>query len=806
MSLVDRVNRGVADLRGRDGTGLSLDDLAETFMFGGNPYPIMQTSMSMIGDEHIAATANDAFKGNGPIYALIQARMQAFSQVRFQWTQFVGSQPGDLFGTPELSVLERPWPGGTTSDLLARMEIHASVAGCAFVTRPKPNRLSVLRPDRVTIILGSQTDADHAAEAPDCEIAGFIHSTSSGDVTAYLPHQVAYYAPIPDPDCRFLGMSWITPVIRELQSDQLMTEHKARFMTNAATPNMAIKFDPTISVEQVKRFKAILETEHRGAWNAYKTLYLGGGADPVVIGKDFRQLDFASTQGKGESRLAAAAGVPPSWVGFSEGLQGSSLNSGNFQAARRRFSDGPQPLDAKILTQGGWATMGDVQPGMQVIGSDGRGHRVLDVFDQPAQDVYRVDFIDGTSVECTLGHSWTVSRESRRETWRTLTLGQIMEAGFQTPGRPPTWAVPLPDPIDYGPEADLPLDPYLLGLLLGDGTFSGEVRLTCGREDADETQSRIAELLPAGVSIRRQDRPDGAVLYLPGSAMATRRYHGHDTAAPRSVMGLAVESLGLLGVHGRDKFIPWQYLSASVKNRVALLQGLIDSDGCVTTQGSVRFTNGAPALINGVMELARSLGGLAWLRGVTRGDVQEVAISRLPTGIVPARLLRKQSRLGCRTWRRAKSMIGAELVRHVPTRCIKIDSPDSLYVTDGFTLTHNTMYHLWTSAATALETLVRPPNSGASLWFDSRVPFMREDADQVAAIQSQQAGTIASLIAAGFIPDTAVKAVMNNDWSLLRHSGLVSVQLLPADGTPPPGQPGDASSNGKAPSPAGTGA
>jgi len=119
-----------------------------------------------------------------------------------------------------------------------------------------------------------------------------------------------------------------------------MTEHKARFMINAATPNMAIRFDPTVSVEQVKRFKAVLESEHRGAWNAYKTLYLGGGADPVPIGKDFHQLDFAATQGKGESRLAAAAGVPPSWVGFSEGLQGSSLNAGNFQAARRRFSDG----------------------------------------------------------------------------------------------------------------------------------------------------------------------------------------------------------------------------------------------------------------------------------------------------------------------------------------------------------------------------------------------------------------------------------------------------------------------------------
>ncbi len=342
MSLVDRVNRGVLALRGqqRADATLTLDELAEMFVFGGNTYPLLQTTMGSVDEETVGSTANYGFKSNSPVFSLVMARMQVFSQIRFQWTRFVGSQPGDLFGTQELAVLERPWRGGTTSDLLARMELHASVAGCAFVTRPARDRLSILRPDRVTIVMGSQTDADDPSEAPDVEIAGFIHTTSRGRVTVFGPDEVAYYAPIPDPDYRFLGMSWITPVIREMQADSLMTEHKARFMTNAATPNLAIKFDATVSVEKAKQFKELLESEHRGAWNAYKTMYLGGGADPVVIGRDFQQLSFAATQGKGESRLASAAGVPPSWVGFSEGLQGSSLNAGNFQAARRRFSDG----------------------------------------------------------------------------------------------------------------------------------------------------------------------------------------------------------------------------------------------------------------------------------------------------------------------------------------------------------------------------------------------------------------------------------------------------------------------------------
>ena len=138
----------------------------------------------------------------------------------------------------------------------------------------------------------------------------------------------------------FLGMSWITPVLRDLQSDQAAVEHKYKFFENAATPNIAIKFDPSVTIETVRQFKELAEDEHRGAFNAWKTLYLGGGADVTPVGMSFREMDYAVIQGRAESRLAAAAGVPPSWVGFEEGLQGSSLNAGNFDSARRRFSDG----------------------------------------------------------------------------------------------------------------------------------------------------------------------------------------------------------------------------------------------------------------------------------------------------------------------------------------------------------------------------------------------------------------------------------------------------------------------------------
>lgn len=311
-------------------------------------FPFLRTTMPALDEEQIVGQLSGVAKSNGPTFALLLARLQVFSQARFQWTRFERGEPTDLFGSRELGILERPWPGATTADLLARMEMDVTGTGNCYIRRVRrtrfgEDRLVRLRPEWVTIVMGSREDAEHPAEAADVELLGYLYLPryDRGERMVTLePNEVAHYAPVPDPDAVFAGMSWLTPVIRDIQGDNAATIHKDRFFRNAATPNLAIKFDPSINLAAAKEFKEFIEAGHKGAWNAYKTLYLGGGADPIAIGKDFQQLDFAVTQGKGESRLAAAAGVPPSWVGFSEGLQGSALNAGNFTAARRRFGDG----------------------------------------------------------------------------------------------------------------------------------------------------------------------------------------------------------------------------------------------------------------------------------------------------------------------------------------------------------------------------------------------------------------------------------------------------------------------------------
>ncbi|HTE68099.1 MAG TPA: phage portal protein, partial [Actinomycetes bacterium] len=262
---------------------LSLDEYAELFRFTGfgGEYPLLRTSMGKLDEERLVQTATAAYRASGPVFALVVARLQVFSQIRFAWTRFEGGQPTDLFGTTALGVLERPWWGGTTADLLARMEVDVSSAGTSYtrkITRRGTQRLVRLRPEHVIVVLGSDEDADHPAEAADVELLGFAYAPPMGPMVLLDRDEVALYAPLPDPDRVFLGMSWVTPVLRELQADSAQSEHKLAYFRNSATPNLALKFDPSITIEQVREFKALFEEEHVGPWQAWKTLYLGGGA------------------------------------------------------------------------------------------------------------------------------------------------------------------------------------------------------------------------------------------------------------------------------------------------------------------------------------------------------------------------------------------------------------------------------------------------------------------------------------------------------------------------------------------------
>ncbi len=317
---------------------LGLEQLAAQLNFLGHVYPVPQTYTTWAKGEAAPSSfpsyVANAYKANGVVFACVLARLLVFSEARFAYRRYVGGRPGNLFGDTSLDVLERPWPNGTTGELLARMEQDASLAGNSYWTR-RGDRLVRLRPDRVTIIIG--TDDPDALEV-DATVLGYAYTPDATSAPVLFDvSEVAHYSPIPDPDASFRGMSWLTPVLEEIDADRAAMRHKGMFFRNGATPNMVVTSDNTMTADQATALKDSLEARFRGVGQAYRTMVLSGGLDVRVVGADLRQLDFKTTQGHGETRIAAAAGVPPVIVGLSEGLEASTYS--NYAQARRRFAD-----------------------------------------------------------------------------------------------------------------------------------------------------------------------------------------------------------------------------------------------------------------------------------------------------------------------------------------------------------------------------------------------------------------------------------------------------------------------------------
>lgn len=326
---------------------MSIDDWAKFFQFGGLSSALtMPTQTLGSKQEEIPGSfegyVQSAYKANGVVFAVMLARMLLFSEARFQFRRRVLGRPGELFGTKALKPLEEPYPGGTTGKLLTRMIQDADLAGNWFGALRSGGRIMRLRPDWTTIILGSHSDPEAGMGDVDAEILGFSYQPggrgSGKESIPFLRNQVAHFGPVPDPLASFRGMSWLTPVIREIMGDAAATTHKLKYFENGATPNLVVTLDANIQREAFEKWIVLFEEEHGGAANAYKTLYLGAGANAEVIGSDLRKVDFKAVQGAGETRIAAAGGTPPIIVGLSEGLESATYS--NYGQARRRFADG----------------------------------------------------------------------------------------------------------------------------------------------------------------------------------------------------------------------------------------------------------------------------------------------------------------------------------------------------------------------------------------------------------------------------------------------------------------------------------
>lgn len=348
----DRFNPHNALVRsGRIPGPISRSDMDTAFSFDGVGYSGTATAYSVAKDREGIANDFDgfvrkSFMGNSVVWACEQRRMNVFSEIRFMYRRIEDGRPGELHGSPStrLNLLIEPWTNATTSDLLNRALLHADFAGNAYIVRYQ-DQLRLLRPDWVQIVMGSMDDPAVTPDDIAAEVIAYVYFP--GGLSRYgeanppvvlMPDEVAHFAPTPDPIAHFRGLSWLTPLLFELTGDEAANRHKIQFFRNGATLQYVVSLDKDINEDSFNRFVALMQSQTQGLSNAYKTLYLGGGADAKPVGADLKQLDFKAVQGAGETRIAAAAGVPPIIVGLSEGL--ASATYSNYGQAKRSFVDG----------------------------------------------------------------------------------------------------------------------------------------------------------------------------------------------------------------------------------------------------------------------------------------------------------------------------------------------------------------------------------------------------------------------------------------------------------------------------------
>jgi phage portal protein BeeE len=340
MNILQRILTGSPEQR-----GVTWPFVSESMNFGGRMYPLFQQQTLIGPKEEVANDFNGlvsgGYAGNGIVFSCLNARMALFTQARPMYRRLRSGTPGELWSNPELEVLRRPWPNGNTSDLLGRMAQDGDLGGNAFIAR-RPGKLVRLRPDWVTIVHGVNRRTTDAWD-PDAEVIGYVYQPGGPghDPIFFEREEVAHFVPsgLTDPLAPARGMSWLTPLIREIEADTAATTHKLMFFRNGATPNVIVTGVVPAAGQSLQDWVEKYRSKNEGLGNAYKTQFFTAGTSVEVVGKDLQQIDFKVTQGAGETRIASAAGVPPIVAGLSEGLQGSSLNAGNFQSAMRRFAD-----------------------------------------------------------------------------------------------------------------------------------------------------------------------------------------------------------------------------------------------------------------------------------------------------------------------------------------------------------------------------------------------------------------------------------------------------------------------------------
>jgi DNA polymerase III subunit gamma/tau len=404
-----------------------------------------------------------------------------------------------------------------------------------------------------------------------------------------------------------------------------------------------------------------------------------------------------------------------------------------------RGSGKAQPLDSLVLTPFGFRPMSSLKIGDSVADPEGGYSEVVGIFPQGSQRVYRLTFSDGSSCESTLDHLWELEiwkgkkckgkrhAKLEREVKTTAQWADFIKKPSYRAHRARLVSTASLDEFDMT-EENLPLDPYLLGALLGDGSISsGSPRL----ETADiEILEAVSRVLPSGIK---------AKFVTTASKSSTFNLTAGQMGGAANPITTALRDLQVWGTKSDTKFVPNVYKEASAKTRLAVLQGLMDTDGNWASSGA-QFSSASKKLRDDVVWLARSLGlrvtshskntSYRYKGESLQGKIAYTASIRDTKNLRVFRLSRKLKEVSSSTYYRY--LVSVEYSRDIDCQCIKVSAPSQLYITNDFIPTHNTTTARVVAAAVNCEISSDPPcgscSSCESIFSDSSLDYREIDA------------------------------------------------------------------------------
>lgn len=385
-------------------------------------------------------------------------------------------------------------------------------------------------------------------------------------------------------------------------------------------------------------------------------------------------------------------------TGIATGYDDLDMKTAGFQrsdliiVAGRPSMGKAQPLDAKIRTLDGWKTMGELKMGDHLASIDGNASRVAAIYPQGIKDIYCITFSDGRSTEICDEHLWKVHYRSW-DSPRVLSTNKIQELLKRKRYQGRLWIECCSG--DFGHNESLPVHPWVLGALLGDGNLKDSaVRFSTA---SDEIKERLACYLGETYSLRVAGGNDYRIVQSQG-----HQRPGRQGVWPNPLKE-ELKVLGLWDIGAKDKFIPEIYKTSGKEARINILQGLLDTDGWIESWGSIRFSSVSERLADDVIELIRSIGGWATKKQQVKkytykGEKREgrqcwVVNIHYSKPELLFTLSEKKARTISDIKRRRMPVIKSiEFVRKAEAQCIAVTHPDKLYITDDYVVTHNTAF------------------------------------------------------------------------------------------------------------------